>query len=49
MSVRKELSGLRIARDPNETPSLPAGVTPTVLPTPAETSVVTEAFSSFVQ
>jgi hypothetical protein len=51
MSVRKELSGLRIARHPNETPSLPAGVTPTVIQPAAATEVsfITEAFASFVQ
>jgi hypothetical protein len=51
MSVRKELSGMRIAKDPNETASLPVGVTPASLSasTTGEISLVTEAFSSFVQ
>jgi hypothetical protein len=49
MSVRKELSDIRIANDPNETASLAVRVTPAVLAPPTETSVVTEAFASFVR
>jgi hypothetical protein len=50
-SLRKELAGIRIAKSASDTVSLPDGVMPAVLPSPAATdvSLVTEAFASFAR
>jgi hypothetical protein len=54
-SMRQELTGMRIAKVPNETASLPAGVTPATSPIPvslayqSEQTVVVEAFASFAR
>jgi hypothetical protein len=53
-SVRQELAGMRIAKDPTETASLPVGVKPASMPpaltyAPVERTPVVEAFASFAR
>ena len=53
-STRQEIAGMQIARDPNETASLPAGAAPATLVVPVSvaqdaTTPVAEAFASFAR
>lgn len=54
-SVRQELAGMQIARDPNETASLPAGAAPATLVVPVSVAhreamtPIAEAFASFAR